>query len=60
MTRDEYGDILKAALVNLHTGQLLNANGLVGIEQENRLREDFDMLAALKRTAEKIASEKLK
>jgi hypothetical protein len=56
----DYDRILEAALVNLHTGQLLNANGYEGEAQEKRLRDDFDMLIALERSARKIAAEKLK
>jgi hypothetical protein len=60
VTLEEYEEILKAALVSLHTGQLINATSLKGAEQEKRLALDFDLLIALQASARKVAAEKLK
>ena len=60
MTVDEYDQILKEALVNLHAGQLLNATALKGSAQEKQLAADFDLLVALQASARKIAASKLK
>ncbi len=60
MTLDALNKLIDDALSDLARGQLLNATTLSGNAQEERLREDFDMLIALERTAKKIAAEKFK
>jgi hypothetical protein len=58
MTAGDLDEIIKAALVDIAHGQLVNASAFKGTEQEKHLSDGFDMLIALAETAKKVAARK--
>ena len=57
-TLEEMNEIIKSALTDVASGMIKNASGFTGSELEKHLRDSFDMLVELGRSAKKIASEK--